>query len=421
MTADSFKSFSEKQLTLLSWWCESSPYKSRDAIICDGAVRSGKTVCMSLSFVSWAFYRFNGGSFAFCGKTITSLRRNVITPLLQLLGDLGFECRESVSKNYADISKNGVTNRFYLFGGRDESSASLIQGLTLSGVMLDEVALMPRSFCEQAIARCSVDNSKLWFNCNPENPAHWFYREWIKKTDEKNCLYLHFTMQDNPSLSKEITERYKNLYSGAFYERFVEGKWVAADGLVYPFFGDGYIFEVPDSFTRFYVSCDYGTVNPTSMGLWGESGGCFYRIDEFYHDSKQKGFQMTDEEYYASLEKLIGSRTVEAVIVDPSAASFIECIRRHGRFRVQKADNDVISGIRKTSDALKTGKIKICKSCPDIIREFYLYRWDESGGKDAPRKENDHAMDDMRYFTATVLKEDEDNFFAVSLSREGRF
>ena len=421
MRAEDFRSFSKKQLTLLNWWCESSPYKSRDAIICDGAVRSGKTVCMSLSFTAWAFYRFSGSSFAFCGKTITSLRRNVITPLLQLLRDLGFDCRESVSKNYVDISRDCVTNRFYLFGGRDESSAALIQGLTLSGIMLDEVALMPRSFCEQAIARCSVDGSRLWFNCNPENPAHWFYREWIKKADEKNCLYLHFRMEDNPSLSADIINRYRTLYSGAFYERFVEGKWVAADGLVYPFFGDSFIYEVPDSFERFYVSCDYGTVNPTSMGLWGESGGCWYRIDEFYHDSKRKGFQMTDEEYYASLTDLIGSRTVEAVIVDPSAASFIECIRRHNRYAVLKADNDVLSGIRKTSDALKTGKLRICKTCPDIIREFYLYRWDESAKNDAPRKENDHAMDDMRYFTATVLKDTNDDFFAVSLTRERRF
>jgi len=419
--AEDFKSFSEKQLTLLNWWCESSPHKSRDAIICDGAVRSGKTVCMSLSFVAWAFYRFSGGSFAFCGKTITSLRRNVITPLLQLLRDLGFDCRESVSRNYVDIYKGSVTNRFYLFGGRDESSAALIQGLTLSGIMLDEVALMPRSFCEQAVARCSVDGSRLWFNCNPENPAHWFYKEWIKKADEKNCLYVHFTMDDNPSLSKEIISRYKTLYSGAFYERFVEGKWVAADGLVYPFFNESFIHEAPDSFTRFYVSCDYGTVNPTSMGLWGENGGCWYRIDEYYHDSKQKGFQKTDEEYYASLAKLISDRTVEAVIVDPSAASFIECIRRHGEFTVIKADNDVLSGIRKTSDALKTGKIRICRSCPDIIREFYLYRWDEQLKNDAPRKENDHAMDDMRYFTATVLKGEADGFFAVTLPRERRF
>lgn len=421
MKLNSFSEFSPKQLTLLTWWCKNSPFSSCDAIICDGAVRSGKTVCMCISFVSWAFYGFSDCSFAFCGKTVTSLRRNVITPLLPLLRDLGFKCEEKVSKNLIEISFGSITNRFYLFGGKDESSAALIQGMTLAGVMLDEVALMPRSFCEQAIARCSVDGSKLWFNCNPENPSHWFYKEWIKKCDKKNCFYLHFVMEDNPSLSEEMLARYKALYSGAFYERFVLGKWVAADGLVYPFFNEKYIYEVPDSFDKFCVSCDYGTVNPTSMGLWGKHGESWYRIDEFYHDSRQKGFQMTDEEYYRSLVSLVGKRKLEFVVVDPSAASFIECIKRHGKFTVKKAENDVLAGIHKTSDALKTGKIRICKTCPDIIREFSLYRWDEGAKYDAPRKENDHAMDDMRYFTAAVTKEGSNDFFAVSLARERRF
>ena len=275
---------------------------------------------------------------------------------------------------------------------------------------------MPRSFCEQAIARCSVDNSRLWFNCNPENPAHWFYTEWIKKAVDKNCLYLHFTMDDNPSLSEEIKQRYKNLYSGSFYERFIEGKWVSCDGAVYPFFDSSYIYDVPVGVTKYFVSCDYGTVNPTSMGLWGEKDGTFFRVDEFYHDSKQKGFQMTDEEYYCSLTALIGDRKVEYAVVDPSAASFIECIKRHGKIRVVRADNDVVKGIRKTSDALKSGRIKICKPCRDAIREFSLYRWDESAKYDAPRKENDHAMDDIRYFVMS-LENSADGFFAVSVER----
>lgn len=416
MTVDAFKSFSKKQLILLNWWTDSSPYKNRDAIICDGSVRSGKTVCMFLSFIFWAFYMFSDSSFAVCGKTITSLRRNIITPMLPMLCSLGFTYEELVSKNMIIIKKDGRENRFYIFGGKDEGSAALIQGMTLSGVMLDETALMPRSFCEQAIARCSVDNSRLWFNCNPENPAHWFYTEWIKKAADKNCLYLHFTMDDNPSLSEEIKQRYKNLYSGSFYERFIEGKWVSCDGAVYPFFDSSYIYDVPAGITKYFVSCDYGTVNPTSMGLWGEKDGTFFRVDEFYHDSKQKGFQMTDEEYYCSLTALIGDRKVEYAVVDPSAASFIECIKRHGKIRVVRADNDVVKGIRKTSDALKSGRIKICKPCRDAIREFSLYRWDESAKYDAPRKENDHAMDDIRYFVMS-LENSADGFFAVSVER----
>ena len=212
----------------MTWWCLNSDERGYDAIICDGAVRSGKTVCMSLSFIAWSFYAFSDTSFAICGKTIASLKRNVITPLSPILASLGFAIKMKSSQNYIEMTYQNTVNRFYLFGGKDESSAALIQGMTLGGVLLDEVALMPRSFVEQAIARCSLDGSKLWFNCNPEHPMHWFYREWILKAEKKNCLYLHFTMRDNPSLTPKIIKRYESLYSGAFYKRFVEGKWVAA-------------------------------------------------------------------------------------------------------------------------------------------------------------------------------------------------
>ena len=417
-----FKKFSEKQLTALNWWCENSPYKDRDAIICDGAVRSGKTVCMSLSFILWSFYRFSDCSFALCGKTISSLRRNVVTPLLPLLTDMGFSVTDRRTGNVIEIGNEKVKNRFYLFGGKDESSAALIQGMTLCGVMFDEVALMPRSFVEQAMARCSVNGSKFWFNCNPENPRHWFYTEWIQKSEQKNCLYLHFLMEDNPSLTQKIRDRYRSLYSGAFYERFVEGKWVAADGLVYPFFNEKeHVVDIsPDRCSLFYISCDYGTVNPASFGLWGLCNGTWYRLREFYHDSKVKGFQMTDREYYDELCSLAGDKKVEAVIVDPSAASFMECIRREGRFRVVPAKNDVADGIRRVSSMLKTGKIKICSPCQDTLREFGLYRWDCKSVKDAPRKEHDHAMDDIRYFVSTLPGDTDDAVFALSVQRNER-
>lgn len=414
-----FREFSKKQLTVLNWWCENSPYKAYDAIICDGAVRSGKTVCMSLSFVLWSFYRFTDCSFALCGKTITSLRRNVITPLLPLLQNMGFTVNDKKSSNMIEISNNNRTNRFYLFGGRDESSASLIQGMTLCGILLDEAALMPRSFVEQSMARCSVNGSKLWFNCNPENPRHWFYTEWIKKAEEKNCLYLHFLMEDNPSLSTRIRNRYKSLYSGAFYERFVLGKWVAVDGLVYPFFNEKEhtVKNPPENCSQYYISCDYGTVNPASFGLWGLSGNVWYRVKEFYHDSKAKGFQMTDREYYDKLVELAGAHRVEAVIVDPSAASFMECIRREGKFRVIPAKNQVADGIRLVSEKLKSKKIIIGASCKDTIREFSMYRWDTDSVRDTPRKEYDHAMDDIRYFVATLTSSVDDGLFAISVER----
>lgn len=404
----------------MCWWCRGSAHSDRDAIICDGAVRSGKTVCMSLSFAAWASANFDDTAFALCGKTIASLRRNVITVLLPSLSELGFTCTQKHSQNLIEISAFGHKNRFYLFGGKDEGSAALIQGMTLGGVLLDEVALMPRSFVEQAIARCSLDGSKLWFNCNPEHPMHWFHEEWIKKAEEKNCLYLHFTMADNPSLTPSIISRYKKLYSGAFYERFVLGKWVAAHGCVYPMFNAArHVALPPKEPEKYYISCDYGTVNPASFGLWGLCSGVWYRVREYYHSSRETGEQRTDEEHYQALCELAGDAQITAVTVDPSAASFIECIRRHGKFKVIPAKNEVIDGIRRVSDALREGRLMFSPSCKDTLREFGLYRWDDSGGKDSVRKENDHAMDDIRYFVTTVLCGGEDDgFYAVAAQRQ---
>ena len=398
------KQFSPKQLRALSWWHRQSPDCNCDAIICDGAVRSGKTFCLSLSFVLWSFYAFRGGDFGMCGKTIRSLRRNMVTPLLPLLQSLGFVCEEKLSQNCLLVRYGGAENRFYLFGGKDEAAASLIQGVTLSGVLFDEVALMPRSFVEQAMARCSVAGSRFWFNCNPEHPEHWFYREWIMQAKQKNALYLHFVMDDNPSLSDKVKRRYENLYSGVFYERFVRGRWVAVYGAVYPFMAREEMYaQPPDGLSEYAVSCDYGTVNPTSMGLWGKKDGVWYRIDEYYFDSRKEGVQRTDEEHYAALKALTGGRRVRQVAVDPSAASFIEVIRRHGEYRVVPAQNNVVDGIRRTSGALKEGRIRICKNCAAARREFQLYRWDSSRHADAPVKENDHAMDDIRYFVTTLM------------------
>ncbi len=411
------RSFSPKQRLALSWWKEPE-YASMDAVICDGAVRSGKTLSLSLGFMLWAGTCFNGRDLALCGKTVTSLRRNLVVPLMSMLPGCGFTCREKVSRNYIDVTFLGHTNRFYLFGGRDESSAALIQGMTLAGVLFDEAALMPRSFIEQAIARCSVNGSKMWFNCNPDNPSHWFYCEWIRKAAEKKALYIHFTMDDNPSLSRSMKARYRRLYTGAFYDRFILGKWTVSEGTVYPMFSvEKHITDSIPECGKYVISCDYGTVNPSSFGLWGLSGDIWYRIREYYYSSKKEGVQRTDEEHYAALEELAGGLDIAKVIVDPSAASFIECIRRHGRFRVVKADNDVVSGIRNVSSMLSQGRLMFHESCRDTIREFGLYRWNESSGRDAPVKENDHAMDDIRYFVTDMLSGSQDAVFAISVPR----
>lgn len=407
--------FSPKQRQVLTWW-QTGRWQ---ALICDGAVRSGKTFCMGLSFFLWAQHDFNGRQFALCGKTVGALRRNLLTELVPCLRRIGMEVRENRSANTLTVVYAGHRNQFLLFGGKDASSAALIQGSTLAGLLLDETALMPRAFVEQAVARCSVRGSRLWFNCNPEGPEHWFYKEWIEKAESRGALRLHFTMEDNPGLPPEIRQRYERLYTGVFYRRFVLGEWAAAQGLVYDFFDpDKDAAEVPDGpFSAWRVSVDYGTVNPLSMGLWGEKNGVWYRVDEVYYDSRREGRQKTDAEYAEMLEQLVAGRDIQRVIVDPSAASFIETLRRKG-WQVMKADNDVADGIRVTADLLRQRRIVLCRPCRDCLREMALYCWDERSGRDAPRKEHDHAMDEMRYFAMDLAGERSGGFAAISVVRK---
>ena len=356
---------------------------------------------MVVGYFLWSMATFDGAVFGICGKTIGALRRNIICRLQDWLGGL-FTVTELRSENKLVVTDHqGRSNVYYLFGGQDESASKLIQGITLAGVLLDEVALMPRSFVEQACARCSEPGSKLWFNCNPEGPEHWFYKTWVLECSKKGLLHLHFTMEDNPGLDPGIKRRYERLYRGVFYRRFVLGQWCVAEGLVYDFDPKKHVTELLPTGGRYYISVDYGTQNPFSAGLWCVAGGKAYRIREFYHNGRQSGRMMTDEQYYTALEELAGNAPVELVIVDPSASSFIATIRAHGRFSVRKAKNDVLSGIRLVASLLEAGVLQFSEACKDCLREFSLYRWGEG---DRPGKEDDHAMDDVRYFCATVLK-----------------
>lgn len=393
-----YQKFSRRQRMTLLWW-KTDKFKDYDGIICDGSIRSGKTVSMALGFLMWSMSTYEDQCFAICGRTIEALRRNVIVHLPTWLEGV-FEITEKRAENKLIVKCGDRTNTYYLFGGRDESSYTLIQGITLAGVYFDEVALMPRSFVEQAMARCSIAGSKFWFNCNPGAPGHWFYQEWIKKCKQRNVLYLHFTMDDNLSLDAKIKTRYEGMYAGVFYDRYIRGLWVVAEGLIYSMFNKDFhvVPSTPRPYEEYIVSCDYGTINPTSAGLWGRVGSTWYRVDEYYFDSRKERKQRTDEEHYAEVVKLIAGRPVSKIIVDPSAASFIEVIRRHNQYFVDQASNRVIDGIREVATHLRAGDLFICDCCHDCIREFGLYRWDEKAPDDKPLKTDDHSMDDTRYF-----------------------
>lgn len=379
-----------------------------DALICDGAIRSGKTSVMTVAFVEWAMQNFSSCVFGICGKTVGSARRNIVAPFLNLhYTRMRYIITDRRSDNMLVITarRSGhlISNTFYIFGGKDESSQDLIQGITLAGILLDEVALMPESFVNQATARCSVAGSKYWFNCNPESPEHWFKRNWIDKAEDRNALRIHFSLSDNPSLSPAIRARYEAMYTGVFYQRYVLGLWVKAEGLVYHGFdrAKSVVTTQKREYERYIVSMDYGTYNPTAMLLWGCCGGVWYAVREYYHNGRE-GVQKTDDEYYRELESLCDGVSPERLIIDPSAASFITLCRQRGRFHVLPARNDVLPGIRDTATAIRRGTVLINDCCVNLIREFELYAWDDKKGGDAVIKTNEHAMDALRYFVYTM-------------------
>lgn len=390
---------SDKQKKILAF-----PYSKYDALICDGAVRSGKTSIMMWAFVKWAMENFNGQRFGICGKTVDSTTKNIVDPFTSMsLAKERYIIRWRRSEKILEVRRGAVTNLFEVFGGKDESSFTLIQGRTLAGVLLDEVVLMPRSFVEQALTRCSVDGAKLWFSCNPGSPQHWFYEEWIQRHKERNALYLHFKMTDNPGLSAKTLARYEAMFTGIFRQRYIDGLWVLAEGLVYSVFDENAIVPtIEREYSRYVISMDYGTLNPTAMLLWGLFDGVWYQVNEFYHSGRETSRQKTDDEYYEDLERLAGDRYIECLIIDPSAASFIALVKQKRRFRVKKARNEVIPGINKTASAIQQGKIKVNDCCERTIKEYGLYSWDQKADEDRPIKDNDHAMDATRYFVNTM-------------------
>lgn len=430
-----FSPFSRKQKQVLTWWCKDSPVHDKDGIIADGAIRSGKTVSMSLSFAMWAMSTFNGQNFAMCGKTIGSFRRNVLFWLKLMLKSRGYSVIDRRADNLIIIRKGDTENYFYIFGGKDERSQDLIQGITLAGVFFDEVALMPESFVNQATGRCSVEGSKFWFNCNPDGPYHWFKVNWIdkstgylgkerveqirKKAAEegkdpglKEILYLHFTMDDNLSLSEEIKARYRSMYIGVFFKRYILGLWAAAEGVIYDMFDpEKHVKNIKEFFQILvngnrYVSCDYGTQNATVFLLWNKGiNGKWYCIREYYYSGRDKGKQKTDAEYADDLKKWLDGTRIKAMIVDPSAASFIAELRKRG-YKVIKANNDVLDEIRLVGMLLNLEMLIFSSSCTETIKEFASYIWDEKAaehGEDKPVKQHDHGCDAVRYFVSTVL------------------
>lgn len=410
---------SKKQRMLFNWWQADSPVKGHNGIIADGAIRSGKTVAMAVSFVMWAMSNFNRENFIMAGKTVKSFQRNVLKPLQAILPGRGYNCRYLQADGLLRVSRGLKTNDFYIFGGKDEASQDLVQGLTAAGAYFDEVALMPESFVNQATGRLSVDGSKMWFNCNPEAPLHWFKLQWIDRAKEKGLLLLHFTMDDNNSLSEEIKTRYRSMYAGVFYMRFILGLWAVAEGLVYSMFGEGNRYNdetrpaaMLSTSTR-YIAVDYGTTNPCVFLDIRDDGQDVWIENEWRWDSKSAEAQrmaipnMTDAQYADAMAEFMGADPAEQcmIVVDPSAKSFITELRQRG-FYVKEGDNDVLDGIRETATLITRKKLHVHERCRGLLNEFHSYVWDEKAaqrGEEKPVKMQDHGLDAMRYYVHTVL------------------
>lgn len=414
--------FSSKQKKILTWWTPNSPHKDKDAIIADGAVRSGKTIIMSLSFLIWAMDTFNGANFGMAGKTIGSFKRNVWFWLKMMALGRGYKIRKlseigdnvfAISKQYKDEDGNSYLkeNYFYLFGGKDEKSQDLVAGFTAAGFLFDEVSLMPQSFVNQAIARCSMLGAKLWFNCNPDGPFHWFKTEWIDQLTEKNAIRIHCLLDDNPSLDAITKARYKRMFGGIFYERYILGLWVLAEGVIYSMFDRDMVKDRVPTDVRIlkkWIGVDYGQSNATVFLLIGlGTDDRLWILDEYYHEGRTAQIQKSPLKYshdYAEWKIKNGVDGIpvmhEHTFIDPSAKGFMLQLHEVGERKIRQADNEVLKGIELTSSLIDNDMFRVLKQCKHTISELSAYRWDpkaQEKGEDKPIKQNDHAMDALRY------------------------
>lgn len=392
------QAFSEKQRELATWWAEGRETSRLEGVIAEGAIRSGKTWAMVLGFLLWSQRRFSGQRFIVAGVTVETLKRNVVAPMGEILRQLGWAWSFNRSENRITIG----TNTYHLFGANTERSQDALQGLTAAGCYADEIALFPKSFVDQMVARCSVGGSKLWFNCNPSYPTHFFKTEYIDRADELNLLVLHFEMQDNPTLSPEIVSRYERMYRGVFYDRYIRGLWTLAEGLIYPDFKDALESRYTGGAVKYAVSCDYGTQNAFAALLWVFDGKVWHVVDEYRYSGRDTGHQKTDADYVADMADFVGGLSKPPLfIIDPSATSFIAAMRQAG-LKTKKGRNDVADGIRETGVCLGNGAVRISDACTGLIGELGGYCWDAKADGDKPVKVEDHSCDALRYGVATM-------------------
>ena len=403
--AFAFQPFSVRQQQALTWWREGSGHEHERILLADGAIRSGKTVAMIVSFLLWSLSSFHGQDFIIAGVTGGALRRNVLAPMFRMLETFGIPYNWKRGDARIVIGDN----TYHLFGAEKENSQDKLQGMTAAGAYADEVALFPRSFVDQMIGRCSIAGSRIFLNCNPNGAYHYIKTDFIDRAGEIGLYHLHFTMDDNLTLSPEIRASYARSFRGVFYRQYILGEWVSAEGSVFPMWDDDLNTYTetgaPDEYEgcRRYITVDYGTTNPMVFLDVMDNGTTFRIRNEYYWDSAKQQRQKTDSEYADDLLTFLDGNTDVQIIIDPSAASFRAELRNRG-FRVQNAVNNIREGISVMAVLIGERQLLAEKEhCPSFLREIHSYVWDEKArlrGEERPLKERDHAMDACRYLVS---------------------
>lgn len=365
-----------------------------------GATRSGKTYLDFKWIIPMRIRERVGkdGLAVILGVTKSTIERNVLEPMRNIYGT------QLVGSISSDNTVWLFGERCYALGAEKVSQVSKIRGASIKYCYGDEVADWSEEVFALLKSRLDKEYSCFDGTFNPQHPGHWLK---VFLDSDADIFSQTYTIDDNPFLPESFKENLKREYAGTvFYDRYILGRWVVAEGLVYPMFGESCIVPaVPRAYTEYIVSMDYGIQNPTAMLLWGKCEGIWYQIAEYYHSGRETNQQKTDQQYYDELEKLVGDLPVRKVIIDPSATSFIALLNQKKRFAPWRANNDVVDGIQHTASCLNDGTIKVNRCCGKTIMEYGLYRWDDKAserGEDRPIKENDHAMDATRYFVNTT-------------------
>lgn len=400
-----FQPFSEQQRRLMHWWRPGLRSAEADFVIADGAIRSGKTIACIIGFLTWSQEMFSGESFILAGKTVGALKKNVIRPMLQIMEAWGWPYEYIRSGTDARIEIG--QNTYYLYGANTEAAQDALQGLTAAGAYLDEAALFPQSFIDQAIGRCSVLGSKVWMNCNPEGPHHYIREEFLipEKQKEKKVYHLHFMMKDNLSLSPSVIRRYERAWphGSVFYKRFILGLWVAADGLIYQEFADhvkDYLITEKwlkdNQIIYAVIGVDFGgTKSAHSFTLTGFTRG--YKqvivLDEYYKKDRINPQQL-QEAFVDFVRRAQLKYKVYEAYCDSAEQTLISglemaCIQAHVSIDIRNAIKGPINDrIAFYNSLIAQHRWKVMKHCTHIIEAFEQAVYDEK------KKNMDVRLDD---------------------------